>query len=70
MSIGNTYPWCKHCEDSMLDYDNFEFEDCDGDTVYFRCEGHCPKCGRTYVWRDYYDFGGVYEVEENSNVDF
>ena len=70
MSNGSTYPWCNYCEDSMLDYDVFELEDCDGDVTYFHCEGHCPQCGRTYRWTEHYIFDRIYNVEENPKVDF
>ena len=55
-------PMCPVCE-TEIEYDDFMFDDCDGDAVYFKSRGHCPKCGREYRWYDSYHFAGVTEPE-------
>ena len=55
-------PICSICE-TDLEYTEFIYEDCDGDSVYFKSRGYCPECGREYRWYDKYDFAGVIELE-------
>lgn len=53
---------CPICE-TEIDYTNFWFDDCDGDTAYFKSYGYCPECGREYRWYDRYSFAGIVELE-------
>ena len=61
-------PMCSIC-DTELEYNEFVFDDYDGDVVWFKSHGYCPKCGRDYRWYDKYNFAGVTKpewVEEKS----
>ena len=58
----NMMPMCSVCE-TEIEYTEFVFDDCDGDAVWFKSLGHCPKCGREYRWYDKYNFAGVTEPE-------
>lgn len=53
-------PMCSVCE-TEIEYTEFTYDDCDGDVVYFKSRGRCPKCGREYRWYDKYNFAGVTE---------
>ena len=58
----NMIPMCSVC-DTELEYTEFVFDGCDGDTVWYESHGCCPECGREYRWYDKYNFVGVTEPE-------
>ena len=53
---------CPICE-TEIEYTDFVFDDCDGDTAYFKSHGRCPECGREYRWYERYEFADVIELE-------
>ena len=55
-------PMCTHCK-AELEYENFFFEDCSGDTVWFSAEGYCPSCHKNFRWEEKYVFSGCTEPE-------
>lgn len=61
-------PMCSICEVD-LEYDEFMFEDCDGDTVWFKSRGYCPECGKEYRWYDRYTFSGICDLKCVSEPD-
>ena len=54
-------PMCPICE-TEIDYTRFCFDDCDGDTAYFKSHGRCPECGREYRWYEKYYFGTITDL--------
>ena len=54
-------PMCPICE-TEIDYIDFVFDDCDGDTAYFKSYGRCSECGREYRWYERYYFGTITDL--------
>lgn len=52
---------CPICE-TEIKYIGFWFDDCDGDTAYFKSHGRCPECGREYRWYERYYFGTITDL--------
>ena len=44
----NMIPMCSVC-DTELEYTEFVFDGCDGDTVWYESHGYCPECGGNIV---------------------
>jgi uncharacterized protein YbaR (Trm112 family) len=56
--INMELPVCPICE-AELEYTEFVYDDCDGDVVWFKSHGYCPRCGKEYRWYDKYNFAGI-----------
>ena len=49
-----------------IEFERDEFFDGDSDIILQRAYGHCPKCGKKYMWKDAYiltDFSDLEEIE-------
>jgi predicted RNA-binding Zn-ribbon protein involved in translation (DUF1610 family) len=56
-------PECTVCG-TELEFDNTCDQYSDADIVIFYEEGHCPKCGKKFKWRDEYHFETFTDLEE------
>ena len=60
-------PVCPICGEE-LEYDDFFFEDCDGERVYFSCGGGCPECSDTYSWIETYTLHSISDLRKTGIV--
>ena len=56
-------PECKYCN-VELEFDDTIDEDTDESEVAMKEIGHCPKCGKDYVWFDIYKYSHYKGLEE------
>ena len=48
-------PNCLVCGTELEFSDTIDTE-CDGSVITLYETGYCPKCGKEYRWKDYYEF--------------
>lgn len=56
-------PECTKCG-CELEFDDTVDQWSDANVVEFKEYGHCPKCGKSYKWRDFYIFSHFEDLEE------
>jgi hypothetical protein len=55
-------PICECGEE--IEFERDEFFDGDSDIILQRAYGHCPKCGKKYMWKDAYVLTNFSDLEE------
>ena len=56
-------PECTKCK-CELEFDDTYDEYADESIVVLYEKGHCPKCGKKFLWRDEYRFNQFTDLEE------
>ena len=56
-------PNCLECGTELEYHDSIDTE-FDGSVIVLHEVGHCPKCGKDYKWRSYYEFDRFDDVEK------
>lgn len=60
----NYNPYCPHCAVELDFIEHFDWYD-EGDIIFCRASGKCPRCEKKYKWDDVYRLDGFQNVEED-----
>lgn len=61
-------PKCPYCNEE-LDYEEQIYHTNEGDYCYDTWRGFCPKCNRTFIWDEVYNFAYCANLEEEKELE-